>query len=80
MRLNVSGRNVGGDNVGWRKRRGEIMSWRKCRGKNVVGLNVGCDQIFMINVFLKFFFTKICNFYGNSKIEIFKCGMTRFSN
>ena len=50
------------------------MSWRKCRGKNVGGLNVGCDQIFMINVFFKFFFTKICNFYGNSKIEIFKCG------
>ena len=74
-RLNVGGRNVGGDNVGWRKRRGEIMSWRKRRGKNVGGLNVGCDQIFMINLFFKiFFFSKIVIFMGILRLKFSNVG------
>ena len=56
------------------------MSWRKCRGKNVGGLNVGCDQIFMINVFLKIFFLqKFAIFMGILRLKFSNVG-TRFSN
>ena len=55
------------------------MSWTQYPGENVGEQNVRSDQIFLTNVsFQNYFFQKFAISEGNSKIEIFKCGKTRF--